>query len=279
MNDTLTRLAFVADVHHGPDEYGKLGSRALEELEAALAGIARTEPDAVIDLGDRITDESPEADLRRTAEVGAAWRRTTRPRHHLVGNHDVDVPRADAEHALDATLASHVTSYGDVRLVVWNASVTYPGLTLADEDLRWLGAALAASDDPTVVVSHVPFGGASLVGNAYFETRTEGRGRYVNEALARELVLEHPNVLACLSGHVHANTIHVVDGVAFLTLHGLSERATTAPEPSGAWATLDITEASLAWDVRGRQPWRLEMPRRQPGRRWIRPSRGDAWPA
>ncbi|CAN5818984.1 hypothetical protein BH23DEI1_BH23DEI1_20820 [soil metagenome] len=69
-----------------------------------------------------------------------------------------------------------------------------------------------------------------------------------------------------------------MDGVIFLTLHSLSERITTAPHPTGAWATLDVTPTALLWHVRGRDPWHLELPRRRQGHRWIRPARGDAWP-
>lgn len=272
------RLGFVADVHHGPNEYGKHGERALELLEAALHGLDRANCDAVVDLGDRITDTTPEADLMRTEEVASRWRTLRRPRHHLVGNHDQSVPRDAAERALEANLGSHVASYGDLRLVVWNANVTYPGLRLAHDDLSWLERTLAASDAPTVVVSHVPVGGGSLVGNAYFETATEGRGRYQDEAAARESIVQHPHVLACVAGHVHWNAVHVVDGVVFLTLHGLTERFTTPPHASGAWAMLDVGPATLRWQVRGGDPLLLELPRRRPGQRWIRRARRDPWP-
>ena len=272
------RFGFVADVHHGPNEYGKHGEVALDLLDDALAGLAVAGCDALVDLGDRITDTTPHEDLQRTEEVAALWRRARTPRHHVVGNHDASVPRDAAEHALGAPLTSHVTVYGDVRLVVWNASVRYPGLRIDDEDLNWLDRTLDASDAPTVIVSHVPLGGGSLVGNAYFEVATDGRGRYVDEAVARERIVRHPGVLACVAGHVHWNALHVIDGVAFLTLHGLTERFTTPPHASGAWATLDVAADRLRWEVRGGDPIRVDLPRRRPGHRWVRRTRGDPWP-
>lgn len=272
------RFGFVADVHHGPNEYGKHGERALDLLAAALTGLEAEGCHALVDLGDRITDTTPDEDLARTAAVAAAWRTTSTPRHHLVGNHDVGVPRAAAEHALAAPLESHIAHYGDVRLVVWNANVRYPGLRITDDDLAWLDHTLDASDGPTVIVSHVPLGGGSLVGNAYFEVATDGRGRYVDEVAARERIVRHPGVIACIAGHVHWNACHVVDGVPFFTLHGLTERFTTPPHASGAWATLDVTADRLRWDVRGADPILIERMRRRPAHRWVRRSRGDPWP-
>ncbi|CAN5818998.1 hypothetical protein BH23DEI1_BH23DEI1_20830 [soil metagenome] len=82
MMDGSVRIGVIAAVHHGPDAYGKAGSRALELLETALVDVQACDPDVVVDLGDRISDQDPAADIRRTREVATLWRRLGVPRHH-----------------------------------------------------------------------------------------------------------------------------------------------------------------------------------------------------
>ena len=63
MADTL-RLAIVADIHHGEDHYTKKGSAALPLMGEFARFVRDARPDAVIDLGDRISDVSRDTDLR-----------------------------------------------------------------------------------------------------------------------------------------------------------------------------------------------------------------------
>lgn len=64
-----TRLAIVADIHHSADSLTKKGSAALPLLRDFVRFVADTKPDAVIDLGDRISDVDRETDLLLVREV------------------------------------------------------------------------------------------------------------------------------------------------------------------------------------------------------------------
>ena len=65
------RIAVVTDIHHGQDTLTKKGSAALPLLGRFIADAGKGGFDAVLDLGDRISDESPERDRALQAEVAA----------------------------------------------------------------------------------------------------------------------------------------------------------------------------------------------------------------
>ena len=83
------RLCLVADIHQGPDHLTKIGSQAPNLLQAFLEHAHLFRPDLIIDLGDRISDRSPEEDQAHLALVREAFRLCDRPRAHLLGNHDL----------------------------------------------------------------------------------------------------------------------------------------------------------------------------------------------
>ncbi len=67
------KIAIVTDIHHGKDAEAKKGSQALPLLKKFARFVAKQKPDLVLDLGDRISDEDPETDLRLEEEVSAAF--------------------------------------------------------------------------------------------------------------------------------------------------------------------------------------------------------------
>ncbi|MFZ2101452.1 MAG: metallophosphoesterase-domain-containing protein, partial [Oricola sp.] len=68
------RICVVADIHHGKPSVTKRGDTALALMDdfARFANDAR--PDFVLDLGDRISDESRDADLVLEKEVAETFR-------------------------------------------------------------------------------------------------------------------------------------------------------------------------------------------------------------
>ena len=50
------KLAIVTDIHHGRNSRSKRGSAAINLLDGVLKAADRADVQAVIDLGDRITD-------------------------------------------------------------------------------------------------------------------------------------------------------------------------------------------------------------------------------
>ena len=59
-----------------------------------------------------------------------------------------------------------------------------------------------------------------------------------------------PVPVVWLAGHVHWNTVTLVDGIPHVTLQSLTETFTTHPEPAAAWGLLelgDIHRLAGAW--------------------------------
>jgi hypothetical protein len=272
----VTRIAVVADIHHGRDTFTKRGSAALPLLDKFVADVNGASFDAVIDLGDRISDETAERDTELQREVANGFRKLgNKPRHHVIGNHDFAFMSGDDNAAiLDAPLGTRAAVIGDIRVAFWQPDVSITverGLHLQEGDLAALEKLLNADDRPTLLVSHVPLSGHAQTGNYYFE-RNPGHATYAEAAEIREVIARAPCPLIALAGHVHWNTLTVVDGIPHLTLQSLTETFTTG-EPAGSTGTIEIDGDDFRWTVAGldRVAMTLPWPKARP--QWRAPLR------
>jgi predicted phosphodiesterase len=267
------RLAFVADIHHGENSYTKVGAQALPLMAEFRRFVVEARPDAVIDLGDRISDRDHATDLRLEQEVAEAFAPIAAPRFHLCGNHDRDhLTVAENEAILGAPLGHRIVDLGDWRLVLWAADskIRRPGgFALQEADLLWLAAAVNAADRPLAIMSHVPVSGHAQIGNYYFERNPE-LSTYPGAERARAVLRQARVPVVCLSGHVHWNTLTTVDGIPHLTLQSLTESFTTMPEPTGAFALLELN-AAISWTVYGKDPFSARVEAGETLRRWMPP--------
>lgn len=266
------RIAFVGDVHHGDDTATKRGTAALPLLRGFVDAVNDGVFDAAIDLGDRISDVSPEQDRLLQTEVAVEFRRLHVPRHHVSGNHDLAmVSLSENETLLDAPSASRIVDIGGCRVAFWQPDVSLSpsrGFHLAPGDLQAL-VQLLDSEAPTLLVSHVPLSGHAQTGNYYFE-RNPGHATYAEVAEIRRVIAAAPCSIVACAGHVHWNTVTVVDGTPHITLQSLTETF-AGGTPSGSTGSLEIDGESLTWKVGGleRLGLELEFPRRK--RRWAAP--------
>lgn len=268
------RLVFVADIHHGRDSFTKKGSAALALMEEFRRFVAEARPDAVIDLGDRISDEDPDTDLRLQREVAGAFAPIAAPRFHICGNHDRDhLSVAQNAGILGQDLSHQLVPLGDWTLVLWRADsrIRRPGgFVLPEADLLWLDAVVRHADRPLLIASHVPVSGHSQVGNYYFERNPEF-ATYPGGADRVRAVLRAARVpVVWLSGHVHWNTLTFVDGIAHLTLQSLTESFTTAPAPAASWGLLELAD-SIDWRVFGLDRFEARLDAAALARRWTTP--------
>lgn len=265
------RLAFVADIHHGEDHFTKVGSAALSLTGEFRRFVAETRPDAVIDLGDRISDVDHATDLRLEREVAEAFAPITAPRFHICGNHDRDhLSVAENEEILGQPLGHRTVDLGDWRLVLWAADsrIHRPGgFVLREADLIWLAATIEAADRPLVVMSHVPVSGHGQTGNYYFE-RNPASSTYPGAERVRAVLARAKVPMVCIAGHVHWNTLTTVDAIPHFTLQSLTESFTTLPEPAGAFALLELGD-TIAWTVHGQDPFTARIDAEQTLRRWM----------
>jgi Icc-related predicted phosphoesterase len=271
---STVRIAVVTDIHHGDESFTKKGPAALPLLEEVCAAVDSGSFDALIELGDRISDEDPLSDRRRAREVGERLARVSVPRFHVCGNHDLEnLGLTENEGILNAPLGSRVVELNGLQLVFWqpDTRVHRPGgFRLAAGDLNWLRHALEVFV-PTVLFTHVPLSGQAQTGNFYFERNPEHAGFREQDAI-RQAIAECRAPVIGIAGHVHWNTLTVLDGVPHISLQSLTESFTTPGRPAAAWATLTIGDDLLKWRAFGCDPaaYELPLPPRGPGR-WVPP--------
>lgn len=267
------RLAVIADIHHGPDTRTKCGEAALGLARDAVAAINASGADAVLDLGDRISDTDPDSDALRAAEVAEALSDLAMPRHHLDGNHDLDhLTRDENDRILGRAPGHSVVQAGEWDLVLWQPDPRLirdgvRGLRLDDADFDWLSGTVRHAERPLVIASHTPVSPASMTGNYYFEDRPD-LAVFPQAPQVRALLGEARVPVICLSGHVHWNTVAQENGIAYLTQQSLSESSTTGGHPAGAWGMLELGD-DVTWRVMGRDPLCVTL---TPGAgRWLAP--------
>jgi Icc-related predicted phosphoesterase len=253
------RLAIVTDIHHGPPSTAKRGDAALPLMAEFARFVADARPDAVLDLGDRISDVDAETDRRLMAEVAEAFRAVKAPVWHVCGNHDRDhLSLAENEGVLGQPLGHATVDLGGWRIVLWRADARirrgpdHSGLVLIEEDLIWLARTVQAADRPVLVVSHVPVSGHSQAGNYYFQNNPASSTYPGADRVRAVLALARVPVV-CIAGHVHWNTITAVDGIVHLTQQSLTESFTTQGEPAGAMGLLELSDR-VRWEVSGADP-------------------------
>ncbi len=268
------RIGLIADIHHGPSAGPKQGGDALRLLDDALDDLIRADVDVVVELGDRISDVSHDDDLRLLEDVARRFRNLNVPRFHLLGNHDVvNLSAEENRRVLGQHLIGGPHRFSPVDLVAWcpDVAVGPRGFELKAADITTIRSALCRATRPVILFCHVPISGASMVGNYYFEQYPGGAGNYWNASAARKILEERANTVLCVSGHVHWNSIHSVDGVRHLTIQSLTESFTTPGRSAATWAVLAVSGQEFDLEVRGGDPFRLVAALKAVGDHWLVP--------
>lgn len=229
------RLVHMTDSHVQPELH------AAHWLEAALEhmqGLADP-PTLILNTGDTIMDAFYNT-RERTRTQWDLWRRVTRescgvPIRNCIGNHDIwgwnkekagatgDEPDYGKKWSVDA-MEMEYRFYGfdagGWRFLMLD-SVQPRGETdyqayLDGEQWDWLRAELNATpaETPVLLCSHIPI----LAAGAFMWPDRADSGDWIVPAgnmhidmfKIRDLLLEHPNVRLCLSGH-----LHVIDRVEY----------------------------------------------------------------
>ena len=135
--------------------------------------------------------------------------------------------------------------------------------------MEWLAGIVRSTDRPLVVTSHIPVSGHAQTGNYYFHNNP-AYSTYAGAEHVRTVLRQARVPVVWLAGHVHWNTVTLVDGIPHITLQSLTETFTTYPEPAAAWGLLELGD-SIAWRAHGRDPVSFSMPVTGAARRWIAP--------
>ena len=265
-------FALVADVQYGdkPAAGARRYADSLARLEAAVEDWSDESLAFTVQLGDVIDGVDDDAlerrDLRRVLERFA---RAPQPVHHVVGNHCLDLPRAELVDTLGLDRSWYSFSRGAWRfLVVDSVWVSTAGRTeddpfaldaarfleveaeapnarpwngsLGPAQRAWLADELqlaASAGQRVVVFSHLPVHVDSAApGTLLWDQR---------EVLA---ILERaPAFHAWIAGHHHSGGYAERAGRHFLTLRGMVE----APAGDNAYAVVQVGPTGLTVDGRG----------------------------
>ena len=270
--EPLFRFGLLADVQYAdkPDAGARHYRLALEHLDECVADLSGRDLAFMAQLGDLIDGRGEpggsridlEQVLSRMESIGV-------PLVHVVGNHCLEVPRAellprlglesgrqsfardgwrflvldslelsvcgvpaDDPRAIEAEdwLQEHADS-GQLNVQRWNGGV-------GADQRAWLKAELAAAEaagERVVVFGHLPI-------------LLEASGPYYllwDHAAVLELLQSTPAVVAYLAGHDHAGGYAQQAGIHHLTLPGMLD----APEGTNAYAVVEVWPERL--EVRG----------------------------
>jgi 3',5'-cyclic-AMP phosphodiesterase len=246
----VLRIAHLTDAHVMPNQAGSADSAA--GLTAALrhAQGLPERPDVIFFGGDMIMD-SLKTDKSRALEQWEVWQRVITeevkiPYRLCLGNHDIwgwaaHKPEFENDPHYGKRLAMEVLGMkeryysfdqGGWHLVVLDSMQidhgSHHGYTarLDDAQFAWLSRDLAATprETPVLILSHIPI----LSSCVFLDGDREDTGTWVvpgawmhiDARRLKTLFHQHPNVKACLSGHVH-----LVDDVSYLGVRYLCNGA------------------------------------------------------
>jgi 3',5'-cyclic-AMP phosphodiesterase len=269
------KIGIVTDIHHGSASALSPDWSCLDQLGDAIADMASRGADLLIDLGDRISEHGTPIDVSRLTDMARIFRRFSRPRIHMLGNHDVvTLTREETASILSTPIGHRIVETETACIIAWQPDVTLEKgrpFASAGEHVSWLQDALAAVTKPVIVASHVPVSDQSMVGNYYFQNNPH-QAHYPDSARIRAALGECAQPVIWVSGHQHWNSVHTIDSVHHITIQSFSERYTTAGLPAGSYAMLDLGDHAATMEIFGRDPLWFRVPMQRGGRkRWPDP--------
>lgn len=243
---TTLRIGLVTDIHHGPDVDVRTGSAARRLLTTFTTRMRqRFRPDLIVDLGDRINDVDLESDRARLREVREMLEMAGVPIVYAWGNHDlINVPPAEACAILGKKANHESLDANGYHLVVLNSqdpTVERIGGTLSSDQLDWLEGDLRQTSSPVVVFCHHPLDEQDPGRHWYFADHPD-HALARNRERARRIIAASRRVRAVFSGHMHLNTVEVIDGVPYITVMSLVDSKLTNG-PSGCFAEIVLTHS------------------------------------
>lgn len=260
------RAAIITDIHYGPDSGAKLGTKAPRLMEKFTKAASAYNPDAVVDIGDRITAYSHEEAKTSMRAVKDYFNRLAAPVYSVLGNHDVrHLSRHDNEAITGCPSLSYSVDVGDYHFVFLNPDVDpdkREGLHAAAEELAWLKADLAATAKPTVIFSHVPLcndktddaRAAALRGgpaNPFF---------YPQGADIRAILEDSGKVILCMAGHLHRHRHREINGIHYVIQDSLTQTWRKKYRiPTGTFSFLELDDDKITIKIQGKAPKTLEL--------------------
>ncbi len=237
------RFGVLTDTHYSDREVG--GTRhyrdSLQKMQEAIDEFNRAEVDFIIELGD-MKDMPKSADPAKTLadldRIEAIFRQFDGATYHALGNHDMDCISKEEflAHTTNTGRAKGKSYYSfaarGVRCIVldanFNADLTpycrgnfkWTSAQIPPQQLEWLEAELKAhANQPTLIFLHQLLDHFSGVNKNVCVS---------NAAEVVAIIERHPQVLAVFQGHHHPGHYSHRNGIHYVTLNGMIEKAAPA---------------------------------------------------
>ena len=180
------RIGMIADLHQDVMHDGE------KRLDAFLKEMAKTRPDAIMQLGDFAYPN------KKNRSVIGKFNKAHQHSLHVIGNHDTDSGHTQKQCFDVWGMTGRYYSYdvGGLKFLVLDGndkgSPTHKGgypSFVGKEQIGWLKEQIRKLDGPIVVVSHQPLAGSSAVDNA----------KEIQEILSKHA----EKVVIAINGHTH----------------------------------------------------------------------------
>ena len=242
------RIAFVSDIHSGPETVEcRPGREALPLLERFI-DIAREErADAIIDLGDRVNNTDHAADLGNLEAVASAFASSGIKAYHVIGNHDVHFLTTDDNVRVLGLPAPYYSAVLDgFRLIFLDTSEVLEGGRggISSAQMDWLASELSQDDGLVpLVFSHHPLCLQDQRGNPFFVNHPDEYSVAERDLIAD--IIGRGRVPVCFSGHTHWMYTCRADGTSFLCLPSLLESYPVLSPAPGRFCIADVSEDGM----------------------------------
>lgn len=249
------RIGLITDIHFSLYEDPAASSSTAADLHACLRCISRCRADFVLQLGDMIDGcgNSAVSELRQAVGILDTYEGTVR---HVIGNHDLAVPRQELLRSLGLQGAYYQFDSGSFRFIVLDGmdvsihnepenpsdrkildtALSKPAMhdycgAVGERQRRWIESALQEASNagmPVIVVCHFPLHPA---------TTDLKHGLLWNHRKIRELLAAYPAVKASIGGHYHHGGHAEENGIHFIVLPAFVNRTA---HPGSACAVADL---------------------------------------
>lgn len=236
------RVGLITDLHHADKPAS--GSRhyrdTLAKLSEAAKQLSADKPDFTVELGDFIdAADAVETELGYLKQVHEVFSSIPGPKHHVLGNHCVDILTKD-EFLTGVGKKESFYSFdvGSFHFVVLDSCFRGDGkpygrknsswldANIPGHELEWLRADLKATDRKVIVFAH--------------QRLDDAKAHAVKNAPDVRNILEaSKKVLAVFQGHSHKNDLQQISGIHYCTLVAMIEGA--GLENNG-YSTMDLLE-------------------------------------
>lgn len=226
------RFGIITDLHHDVMHDG------LDRLRAFVTAMEKSRPDFVLQCGDFC---QPKEKNRALLDV---WNQLACPRHHVLGNHDMDGGATSKQTAAFYGMPANHYAFdaGPLRGIVLDgneAGGTAKGYKrfIAQPQLDWLSAELERDPRPALVFVHQPIDG--------MEGGVENAAD-VRAVLSAANKQSPGRVAAVFCGHLHRDYAKTIDGIphvqinsaSYVWLAGKMTRESYPPEIHKAYPSL-----------------------------------------